>query len=536
VIIPDLKKEYRHLLPIAKQLKVLTRNYIKINLLEPPHWMALTDYIILFSKIFVGENWLGGTSEISLNLTLEALYKAMGVFDGGQNYPTIRDLYDSITRQLEAQKSFKYRDILLWLQNRLFPYKQCEAFDCRRGLPHDIWQKENLVLELDTGFTDNMYSFLVSYIAGLRYTYNKANDLTGSKLRTLFSVDEARVLLSASRDVSVFGESYFNQIITKCREFGLGLILLSQESASFNQTIRSISFLKMAFPLNDAKDVDFIRESFGLNEEQAAFLFRLPPYGQAIVRYGGYEKPFLLAVPHFRIKRQLTDEEVEERMAGFYSELELKIAPVASPTPIRIIEVVPPYAAALLYFLGKEPFTKKSQMTDAAGFKSPAEVDRAFNWLIEHGFVEKEECKFSRRGPKSIFAGLTEKAYTYLSVRGPKGKGDFEHKLYQHLICEKLREQGFKANVEGRIEGSDKSIDVLAYDKEQGYAAYEVTLHFENLLSNIRQDLEAGASQVVIVTKDKPGLSKAEEMVESEQSLNQHLERIFFLTIDHFFD
>jgi hypothetical protein len=60
-----------------------------------------------------------------------------------------------------------------------------------------------------------MYAFTVAYLAGLRYTSNIKRALAGSRLRTLFVIDEARLVLKASRNVSVFGESYFNEIVTK---------------------------------------------------------------------------------------------------------------------------------------------------------------------------------------------------------------------------------------------------------------------------------------------------------------------------------
>ena len=535
VIIPDLKAEYRNLLPIARHLKLLTKEHIKLNPLEVPNWMTPADHIIFFSKVFIGANWLGDTSKNVLRLTLEDLYRKRGIFDGSQNYPTMRDLYNVVSYQLDSHRSFKYRDILLLLQNRLNPYFLSENFNCRIGLPHDIWRKENMVLEMDTGFTDDMYCFIISYIAGLRYTYNMKKGLIGSILRTLFNIDEGRILFSPHRDTSIFGESYINEIITKTGEFGVGFIVASPETASFSQTVRSISYTKICFPLTDGADKNFIKESFGLDDEQANYVFRLPRFGQAIVRYGGYEKPFLLAVPNFKIKKHLTDEEVEMRMAPFYSEFERNIKRTEIPMDVQIIETVLPAASALLYFLSKEPFTNVSDMTETPGFKSPEDVKKALNWLKDNGFIERQEYHTSKRGRKSAFAVLTQKACAYLDIKGFVGKGNFEHKLYQHFICECHRKEGLDAKIEGRIKGSQKLIDVLAYSKERGYVAYEVTIHFENLLLNIHQDIATGASEVVIVTRDQKEMEKAIKMVSNDLTLNQNLEQVTFSIIADFF-
>ena len=85
------------------------------------------------------------------------------------------------------------------------------------------------------------------------------------------------------------------------------------------------------------------------------------------------------------------------------------------------------------------------------------------------------------------------------------------------------------------MKGSNKSIDVLSVSKELGVVAYEITLHFENLASNIRQDLADGVSRVVIVTRDQQSLGRAKKIVKDDQSTAEHSEKISFETIDHFF-
>jgi hypothetical protein len=194
-----------------------------------------------------------------------------------------------------------------------------------------------------------------------------------------------------------------------------------------------------------------------------------------------------------------------------------------------------PAAAALLYFLGKEPFTRVSDMTRAPGFRSPAEVNNALSFLEHQGFLNREEYKVSKRGRKSIFAVLTEKAIRYLGIKGIKGKGSYEHKLDQDLISKWHIERGIEATVEGRIKGSTKPIDVLTHSKERGYTAYEVSLHLETVLLNVHRDISAGADEVVIVTRDQADLERAIQIVSEDPSLDQHLEKISFSVIADFF-
>ena len=121
-------------------------------------------------------------------------------------------------------------------------------------------------------------------------------------------------------------------------------------------------------------------------------------------------------------------------------------------------------------------------------------------------------------------------------MKGPKGKGNFEHKLYQYIIEQKEKAEAVEVKIEGRIKPCRKASDVLANDKEKGHVAYEVTLHFNNLVKNIHQDLSSGVDEVVIVTRDKEDLDRAVNKVAQEQSLNQYLDRISFRSMDDFFD
>jgi hypothetical protein len=302
--------------------------------------------------------------------------------------------------------------------------------------------------------------------------------------------------------------------------------------------------LKIAFPLNDEMDLEFIENSFGLSKEQRNSLFSLPPQARAVVRYGGYENPFLLHVPNFNIKRHLTDEDVKKRMAEFWAKLDQEIKRPERPKPAEIPaegteqpqaeNQVPPACASLLFYLSKYPLTKASELIKAPGFKSVAEVNKALDWLNKNQFIAFEAHRVSR-GRKSLFSVLQDKARKYLGVESLPGKGNFEHKLYQNLICEKLLRKGQKAKIEGKVKGGTKVIDVLA-STEEDIVAYEVTLNFSNLLTNIQKDLADGASKVVIVTRNAEDLEKAQNILQQEQPGLEAEKRVENVTIETFFD
>jgi len=535
VLIADLKREYRNLLPVCPSLRVFQNKIISVNPWEVPEFRTPEDHIFATAKIWISENYLLGTSLNELINILEGMYRARGIFDGGINYPNMTDIYRVVTEMLNNSRLGRYVDVLRWLQNRLLPYTFSENFRCRFGIGFDVFRDENLVLEMDTRFTDHMYNFLLAYLADMIYSHNKEKGLTGSKLRTLFVVDEGRILFNAHRDISEFGESVLNEIVSKSREYGVGFWVSSQETSSFNQVIRSLCRLKIAFPLTDAKDLDFIQGSYGLNDDQKEHMFKLTETRQAVVRYSGFERPFLIGVPPFKPERELTDQELETAMGGFYAEIAKRVVR-SEQKPLQVSETVPPDATTLLFNLSRAPFTKVSDMTKFSAFASPEGVARALTWLSDHGYVERQEYRIARRGRKSKFAVLTGKAYAFLGEKPPAGKGGFYHCFCQDIIYRWLTEKGIKAKIEAPIKkGSPKTCDVLARSGEQGLKAYEVTLHFDNLLDNIREDIAVGADEVVVVTRDKPDMDRATRMVSQDRSLDPLLDRILFKTIDEFF-
>lgn len=543
VIIPDRKgNEYRCLLPYSRTLKVIRKKRLRLNPFQVPEDMDPHEFLVFIAKVFVAENWLGLTSLGILLSILTDLFRVHGIFDGSTHYPTARDAYNEVTRRLNDQKSFKYRDILLLVQNRLIPYITNKIFDCRIGVPQEIWRTENVVMEVN-GLSDNVYSFIVCHIGGLLYEYNMETGLTGAKLRNLIVSDETKPL-TKPRDRETYGESYFSSdLICLSRDAGVGWELASQEPSSFNQTTKSLSYTKICFPLTDGYDRDWVKDSFTLNDLQAEYLSKLGRCGKAIATYGGFERSFLLGVAPVRL-RQVSDEEVEERMADFYAGLEAKIRKAESPGPIgaidtfpaKSVELLPPAAAALLFSLARAPFTTTSEMTNFSGFKSPAQISKALDWLLDKGYVTREEHRVSRKGRPSVFHPLTEKSYDYLDEKKvPQTKGGFLHALFAHLVATWYRAKGLEARIEAPLKkGSPKTSDVLVRNEKGEWLSVQIVLNFAGLMSNL-EDLSLGASEVVIVTKNKKDEEKALALVAKVQTLTPYLDRILFRTIDTFF-
>jgi hypothetical protein len=94
-----------------------------------------------------------------------------------------------------------------------------------------------------------------------------------------------------------------------------------------------------------------------------------------------------------------------------------------------------------------------------------------------------------------------------------------------------MEEQGFDSQLEAMVGASPKAFDVLAWKKGEGMFGYEVTLHFQNLTKNLRDDLETTVKKVVVVCKGKDDLEKAKTIAKNEFG---GLSRLEFKTIFEF--
>lgn len=533
LIIPDTKISYRRLIRKIRNLKVITLNKFIYNPLQVPDLFDPMDYINLFCRIFTADNLLHVPSLNLITEALQRLYKRMGVFDKSHNYPTFTDLFDELTEMQNSKTlGYRYRDIYASVLNRVTYYTGFSNFSHRNGISLETFTKYSVVLELPLlKLSDHAHNFLVSLLSNTIEYYNMLRNMRG-KLTNLILVDEARTIMEANRSLDI--EPGILPVITTGREYGVGLVFCSQEEASFNDTLKSNTYTKVLFPLTNGKDLNNSQTAFGLSEAERAFIFKLPPKRTAVVRYALFERPFILIAPEITDLDYVPDDnEVEAAMADFYKEiipeddqaidLSSRKEPGQYPlTPATVDGLI------IIKHLLQYPFLNYRELILEMHL-TPARGDMARTWLANSGYVRIHSIAL--RGKPGEYFELTEKAYNQFRGKPPAGKGSFEHKCFCHAIKDYAETKGFGARLEGVMEGTGKAIDVLAWKKGVGIIGYEVTLHFENLIKNLVDDLRTTLKTVVVVCRSKDDQRKAMAMVREHSIPTNRLE---FKTIFEF--
>ncbi|WP_457572514.1 ATP-binding protein [Desulfovulcanus sp.] len=528
ILFDPQKREYRNLITTCPSLKIIPRGLLKLNPLQLHPFLSLREHIIMHTDILVSEAYLGGVSRNELIAIQHELYQLY------QN-PNLYQLLSQVRmRRRQGQKSYRMHEIYLNIENRLQAILESGVFDCQQGITTDIFQEQDLVIELD-GLQDMVANYIIAFITRSLYLKNIKQGLIDASLRHLILIEEARTLLQAQRDISTFGESAFNQDLTRIRAAGIGTVITTQEPRSISPTVRSLAFTKIAFPLNDGADLDFVQKGWGLSNEQKKYIFEMPSHGQAIVRYGSFKKPFLIAVPYANPPETPEKSQFTNLMRDFWDSIKTCTIPLNDDIEIQKAQTcahMPPAAAALLYHLGAEPFTPLMGLYRLQGF-TPARVRNTLQWLRENNFLDMRKYPLGGTRP-ATFLLLKKNALQYLGITQIPGKGGFQHKLYQFIVYQWLIKNGFSATIEASLPRQHKTIDVLAQHPQQGFIAYEITLHMQNLIQNILEDLLQGVAKVVIVTPGKTDQKQAQKIVTENRQLNTYKEKISFQNISAF--
>lgn len=528
------KRELRSLVIRCYSFKVLPKKIIKINPFQVPDGLEVKEHITIVVDVLVSEAYLGPATRNELFIIVLFLYKSKGCFEGSRNWPTMHDLLKAIREKRNKTKSYRLVEMLISMENRISIFVESGVFDCQESNFLSYYFKRDLIIEVD-GFDSMVANFLVAFPIRVLYSIRVSRGEIDSKPRTGIVIDEARTILQADRNINLYGESAFNQDIMRFRASGIFIVIATQNTASISNNLRASIGIKISMQMSDAKEIDFVAQGWLLTPEQRSYLMQMPRYGQAIVfAPGRFSRPFLMAIPRVDLPDTISDEELSLRMESFWAEFEDSIVPLGGanrkPPSVNAMKAD---SGFLLVMLSDNPFAPKSRLREMLPRNVLKNIEKNIGWLLNNGFLEEKRIKISATKP-STFYPLTELAYEHLGIKAPPGKGSFEHKLMQHLIAEHCQTQGrCEANIEGRVKGSAKSIDVLVIDDAGNPIGYEVSLSHSVLNETLIQDFAAGVKKVIVVTRNDE-LDLAANTVAGSSELERHLDSIDFRPISHF--
>jgi len=499
-IVLDYKRDYRHLIRHFAKLVVLSWRDLRINPLEPPPGVSFQEWKQQFLNIFghVQAVWHGSTQYL-----LEAIDKAC---EEKKGLVTLEDVYKKIVEANEISR--KMQEYASVVETRLYGLlsKLGETINNERTLiDMEKLLQLPVVIELD-GLSRDEASILALWLFYWIYAYRKAKSIRGKLLHVLI-IDEAKRIFTASEQYSQTTAEYSgippaDLVCDEIRDFGEAIIASDQEPTKLSDSLKANTYTKITGFLGNGKDINDIAEAMNLSEDEREAITKLER-GEWLVKLAGrYVKPFTIRTEDFPIEKNVSDEELRQRMKPIVESL-LKAGKekVEKVEEVRLSED----SWKLLENISLHPFNGIVSRQKELGI-SVKRFEKAKQELISKGLVEQLDISLSKRRPTS-FLVLTDKALNILEAKGLDisiwkhvGNVSFEHMLYQVLIRWQLKKLGYDAHIEVEIV-KGRRVDVLAI-KNGRRIGIEVELNANVDLRKKLSEVES-LDELYIVTSKK---------------------------------
>jgi hypothetical protein len=513
---------------------VLRWEWLKLNFLQPPKGVSKKQWMMIVADIFAHVFGFFSASENYMMQFMDRLYKKHQ-----DSYPTLQELYEAIENTEEKSRRYvEYQDVVKnRLASMLIVLK--DVVDCRVGFPLEELLNHPVVIEFD-GLRRDEANFIVEYLLAYIFAYRMANGHRGS-LRHVIVFDEATRVFYRKREwretTIELGLPFIETVPQIIRDYGEGILFALQEPSSASHSLLANSNVKIVGFLGEGGDINAITDSLDLTDEERSAILKLER-GEWLVKKAGME-PFIIRSFDYPLEKNVTDEELKQRMSSILSELYKTVVPVSTQPQEKTIKPQLPTlsqdAQKLLFNVNEHPFTGLSSRYRTLGF-SGRRAEVAKEELIQNGLVKEVDVVLGTYRPVR-FLVIADLGLHYLRSHGTKtklwdyvGHVSFEHRLYQVLIAYNFRKRGHQAFIEKDI-GEGRILDVLVVNNEKK-VGIEIELNSDIDLRKILKSMKE-LDELIILCRDQDTLNKVTQTVDNVvyPSLRQ---RIKLQVVNHY--
>jgi hypothetical protein len=506
----DFKRDLRGL-SRNYDVKVLRYDWLKVNPLQPPPNVPLVQWMSFLSDIMAH---VFGYFSASENLILEAMRRA---YDAKPNsYPTFKDLHDIILLNEEtgSRRAEDYKTVAL---NRIGSMLIIlgDVLNTEASFPVHELLNENVVIELD-GLRRDEANFLVDYFLAYIFCYRLANLHRGT-IAHLLVFDEVSRLFPKGRQFSettaVLGIPFIDTVPQIIRDYKEGILCAGQDVSMISHSLMSNLRTRFAGYLAHADDIKACTDAFTLTEDECEEFSKMGERGLWLAKKAGL-KPFVVKTEDLPIPKDMTDEELQQRMRGFVEQLDKQRKEVVVAPRPKIVEppkVVPPQLSPdawnVLVNVCEHPFMGIRSRTYRLKI-SGRRIETAVAELAKKQLVATLPISLGNFRPVK-FIMLTNEALSLLRNVGHEaslwkkiGNVGFEHSLYQVLIAYSFRKRGYEATIEKKL-ASGRRLDVYCNDGK-----VKAGIEIELTTTNIEEKVEGidELDSLVILVKDEESL------------------------------
>lgn len=499
-IVFDWKRNYRDLLalPEFEGLKVFTvgRSVVplRFNPLIPPQGTNPKTWLKKLIEIIAHAYFLGEGVMYLLQKAIDSIYKEYGVYEGTvKKYPTFQEVFEWIQKYDAKGRELNWLGSTIRALASLCFGEIGKLINASENIGLENLLKEKVILELDALTQSDKILIIESIILWIHH-YRLAQG-EREEFKHAIILEEAHHVL---RQKSLTGaESIMETTFREIRELGESMIVIDQHPSQISFAALGNSYCTIAMNLKHRKDVNTIASSMLLSDEEKEYLGELG-VGEAIVRLQGrIQKPFLIKIPEFKIKKgSVNDAFIKKKMEGYLADLSPKEsiseAVMVISSPAKEIREEERY---LLVDILKYPISGIVERYHRLGFNR-RKGNAIKDLLLRKNYIKPVQMATSKG--RLILLDLTQEGKELLEDWGYELYSDrngLEHRYWKYKIAEYYKEKGYDVHVEEPINGN---VDIVIKTNHEKIAI-EIETGKSDPIRNITKDLKSGFDFVISV-------------------------------------
>jgi hypothetical protein len=375
-----------------------------------------------------------------------------------------------------------------------------------------------VVFELDQLRAEEQ-NWLIEVMLTWLYAYRMTEQHRGEELRQVIICDEAHRIWDANKEwrdtTREMGMPTINLFPTQFRDFGVSLILTSQESSKITQSVHANTLVKIVGNLGNGTDINSIAEAMGLDDEERDIIHKLKR-GEWLVKLSDkYTEPFMIQTADYPVDKHVSDQAVFDRLRKVLPELDVEERkqvietpkPTTAATPKLLKSQLSPEAWGLLVNVCQHPYQGIRTRCDFLGF-SGRKIEAAVQELSARHLIVTKQVPFESF-TRVKFLNPTDDALNLLSAFGHDtslwkkiGNVGYDHSILQVHIAYSFRKKGYEATIEKKLP-SGRRLDVYYNDgkRKTGIEIELTTANYEEKIKGIDE-----LDSLVILVKDEESL------------------------------
>lgn len=305
-------------------LVIVRSRKFKINPLQVPPHVDPYEYASIIADVLVKVLNLPPRASVLLSSSIIKMYKEFNIFNGGQKYPTLFHLFETVRNNKNANSQAR-QAILDNLEAILLAFGT-EMLGYYRGWPVHELAKRHIVFEL-TGQPEAGKDLVLNYLVVAELISRLSQGISNRGMDLWMSIDEGQRLFSQKKESLGHGGNSITDLAGLVRGIGAGLFISVLTPDDLSNKIPAITSTKLMGRCGSIPEYNAAGQFMGLTKEQIFWCAHnmVPGMFAGQVSEGPWRYPFLFRVPKMKQLKIVTDHQADESLKSLDS---LDVEPV----------------------------------------------------------------------------------------------------------------------------------------------------------------------------------------------------------------